>query len=165
MRDDDTDIEALPASVSFRFVSFRFLPVLWESTPIAISVICCRSLFTISLLASFTAGAVAFSCLLLIWASLSSPSGLLGEVEKDLLRSSTALSDLKRFTTILRPVDWARAYLGQFGTSCTRKSRSVSLRAYVLLLRSESDKFECTSEVVGLISIPFLDFSALDYVF
>jgi len=25
MRDDDTDIEALPASVSFRFVSFRFV--------------------------------------------------------------------------------------------------------------------------------------------
>jgi len=27
MRDDDTDIEALPASVSFRFVSFRKLRI------------------------------------------------------------------------------------------------------------------------------------------
>jgi len=28
MRDDDTDIEALPASVSFRFVSFMMLATL-----------------------------------------------------------------------------------------------------------------------------------------
>jgi len=129
---------------------------------IARSFICFHSLSIVLFTTSSAAGAVASSCFLLIWASPNSPSGVFGEVDEDLLRSLIGLSDLKRSTTALRPIDWARVGLGQFETNFTRKSRSVSLRSYVLPLRSESDKFECMSEAAGLISAPLFDINVLD---